>query len=102
MSIESTADWERLKDVLDRPGADCERRANVTLPDGTLLPNATLRARSSVRFDGIYLLPANLTEKPDTAAKAIAALLECMSPADFEAPRCDRFRYVFQPRSDLP
>lgn len=50
-----------------------------------------------VDFDGIILIPDNLSPKPSTPTDAIDILSEFLSMESLKEPRWDRFRYVFEP-----
>ena len=70
---------------------------DIELPDGTLVADAEIHGAATAIFEGIYVLPDNLSPKPNTPALAKAALAPFLSLEDFAEPKWDRFRYVFEP-----
>lgn len=70
---------------------------DIELPDGTIVSGAEIHAAATATFEGIYVLPGNLSPQPNTPALAKAALAPFLSLADFAEPKWDRFRYVFEP-----
>ncbi len=53
--------------------------------------------QGSVEFDGIILIPDNLSPKPSTPTEAAGVVSEFVSVESLKEPRWDRFRYVFEP-----
>lgn len=76
-----------------------EMEFDLVLPDGGNLRGLTVKGTTPVAFDGVYLLPENLSRSPDTEVLATDALAEFVNPADFHPARWDRFRYVFSPKA---
>jgi hypothetical protein len=74
-----------------------EMEFDLVLPDGGNLRGVTVKGTTSVPFDGVYVLPKNLSRSPDTEVLATDALAEFLNPADFHPASWDRFRYVFSP-----
>jgi len=58
-----------------------------------------IEATSRIVFDGIYVLPDNLSPRPDSAKKAQAVVAKFLEPDTLEPPVWDRFRYVLAPKT---
>lgn len=73
---------------------------DVDLPNGGTAPSMLLSVSAPVVFDGVYVVPDNLSPPAESPALAIAALEEFLDSSDFLPPRWDRFKYVFSPARD--
>lgn len=99
---DSEHQWARLESLSIRSGAGLGQ-SSLTL--SLAASSATVGATSAVqldvecelRFEGIVVVPANLTPSPTTTEEAAKIVAEFADLAALQSPIWDRFRYVFRP-----
>ena len=66
--------------------------------EGRVQRGARIEATQRLDFDGILVLPDNLSPKPNSAKKAQAVVAKFLDTDTLEPPVWDEFRYVFAPK----
>jgi hypothetical protein len=62
--------------------------------DGSGIP---VHIQAEVDFEGIVVVPGNLTSKPNDTNQVLALLSPFIDTDDLDEPQWDRFRYVLKP-----
>jgi hypothetical protein len=71
---------------------------SVTDPTGQKHGPVCKSLEASVPFTGAVVVPENLSSKPNTAIAATRELAAFLDTDAFDAPKWDRFRFVYPPR----
>jgi hypothetical protein len=67
--------------------------ASGSIPSGTRVDAAGV-----VTFEGLFVVPDNLTTKPASTADAIAVVSPFIDVQDFDEPVWQQFKFVFPPK----
>lgn len=84
-------------------GATFVASVRATIPplflnDGTTHTSVPVAFSATLQFRGIYVLPGNLSARPDSTEAAARAVAAHLDVADLLEPTWERFKYVLAPR----